>query len=203
MPVRRPEKPWQQSLEEDRQAIILADQNGYSEAWMGEHFSTKVEQVPSPLMFLSTLIHQTQHIRFGTGVINLGHRHPVVVAAEAAQFDQLSNGRRLLGLGPGGLISDGELFGRPEMGERVAAATEAIDMILALWQSDAPLDLSGSYWNATLKQQIWPSHGVGSLCKPLQHPHPPIAMAMVSPGGKTAETIAERDFIPISANFYR
>ena len=101
MPVHRPEKPWSQALEEDRQAIILADQLGYSEAWVGEHFSTKVEQVPAPLMFLSTLIHETTQIRFGTGVVNLGHRHPIVVAAEAAQFDHLSEGRLMLGVGPG------------------------------------------------------------------------------------------------------
>ena len=60
MPVHRPEKPWQVALEEDRQAALLADRTGYSEVWMGEHFSTKVEQVPSPLMFLATLIHETQ-----------------------------------------------------------------------------------------------------------------------------------------------
>jgi len=201
MPVHRPEKPWAQALAEDRQAILLAERHGYAEAWMGEHFSTKVEQVPSPLMFLASLIHETTHIRFGTGVINLGHRHPVVVAAEAAQFDQMSGGRLMLGLGPGGLMSDGELFGRPEMDQRVRAAMEAIDLIIKLWKTNAPFAFAGEFWQASLQDQIWPSHGVGELCKPLQRPHPPIAMAMVSPGGRTAETIAERDFIPMSANF--
>jgi alkanesulfonate monooxygenase SsuD/methylene tetrahydromethanopterin reductase-like flavin-dependent oxidoreductase (luciferase family) len=201
MPVHRPEKPWSVALEEDRQATILADQCGYAEVWMGEHFSTKVEQVPAPLMFFATLVHETQQIKFGTGVINLGHRHPLVVAAEAAQFDQLSNGRLLLGLGPGGLPSDGELFGRADMAERVEAAAESINMLLALWRERAPFDLDGQYWRASLKDQVWLDHGVGELCRPLQEPHPPIAMAMVSPGGATAELIATRDFIPISANF--
>ena len=41
MPVHRPEKPWQVALEEDRQAALLADQTGYSEVWMGEHFSPR------------------------------------------------------------------------------------------------------------------------------------------------------------------
>lgn len=201
MPVHRPEKSWSQALAEDREAIILADELGYSEAWMGEHFSTKVEQVPAPLMFLASLIHQTSQIRLGTGVVNLGHRHPIVVAAEAAQFDHLSQGRLMLGVGPGGLMSDGELFGRPDMVERVKAAAESINMVQALWSADAPFDLSGDYWQASLQQQIWPSHGVGAMCRPFQSPHPPIMMAMVSPGGRTAETIAERDFIPMSANF--
>ena len=166
MPVHRPEKPWQVALEEDRQAALLADRTGYSEVWMGEHFSTKVEQVPSPLMFLATLIHETKHINFGTGVINLGHRHPIVVAAEAAQFDQLSSGRLLLGLGPGGLVSDAELFGRPDMGERVAAAAESIEMIVKLWEGTAPINLTGKYWQASLKDEVWLSHGVGDFCRP-------------------------------------
>ncbi len=42
-PVHRPEKPWLQALNEDREAVILADQLGFSEAWIGEHFTTKVE----------------------------------------------------------------------------------------------------------------------------------------------------------------
>ena len=47
-PVHRPEKPWDQALAEDREAIILADQLGFSEAWIGEHFTTKAETDSSP-----------------------------------------------------------------------------------------------------------------------------------------------------------
>ncbi len=181
--------------------ILHAESLGFAETWVGEHFTTKAEQVPSPLLFLATLIHQTERMRFGTGVVNLGHRHPVVVAAEAALFDQLSGGRLMLGVGPGGLMSDGELFGRPDMAERVKVATESIDMILALWNDDAPFDLKGEYWNATLEEQIWTSHGVGQMAKPLQQPHPPLAMALASPAGDSVRTVAARGFIPISANF--
>ncbi len=52
-----------------------------------------------------------------------------------------------------------------------------------------------------MEREIWPQAGVGRFPKPLQKPHPPIAMAMIGPGGPTAALIAERDFIPISANF--
>ena len=87
-PVHRPEKPWLQALDEDREAIILADQLGFSEAWIGEHFTTKAEQIPSPLMFMATLLRDAPSIRFATGVINLPYHNPVIVAAEVAQFDQ-------------------------------------------------------------------------------------------------------------------
>ncbi|MGI9595639.1 MAG: LLM class flavin-dependent oxidoreductase [Acidimicrobiales bacterium] len=201
MPLHRPSKPWGQALDEDRRAILHADELGFAEVWVGEHFSTKAEQIPSPLMFLATLINQTERLRFGTGVVNLGHRHPVVVAAEAALFDHLSGGRLMLGVGPGGLMSDGELFGRPEMAERVEVARESIDMILALWAGDAPFDHRGRFWNAKLEDQVWLSHGVGEMAKPKQQPHPPLAMALASPDGDSVRMVAERGFIPISANF--
>lgn len=201
MPLHDPNKPWQQSLEEDRSLILAAERLGFSEAWVGEHFTTRAEPIPSPLIFLATLIGETSTIKLGTGVVNLGHRHPVVVAAEAALFDQLSGGRLLLGVGPGGLASDAELFGRPDMAERMKVAVESIDAIQQLWSNDAPVRLDGQYWPAALENEIWPSHGVGGLCKPLQQPHPPLAMAMASPAGATVNLVAERDFIPISANF--
>ncbi|NND49598.1 MAG: LLM class flavin-dependent oxidoreductase, partial [Rhizobiales bacterium] len=67
--------------------------------------------------------------------------------------------------------------------------------------SDAPFRFEGDHWNFALERAIWPHGGVGQLCHPMQRPHPPIAMAMVGPGGPTATYIAEHDFIPISANF--
>jgi alkanesulfonate monooxygenase SsuD/methylene tetrahydromethanopterin reductase-like flavin-dependent oxidoreductase (luciferase family) len=201
MPLHRPEKPWALALAEDREAILLGEKHGYAEAWLGEHFTSKAEQVPSPLIFLASLISETSNIRFGTGVVNLGHRHPIVVAAEAALFDQLSGGRLMLGVGPGGLASDAEIFGRGDMASRVEAATEAMDMIIRVWTEQPPIVLDGKYWQASLQDEMWPSHGVGEFPKPLQQPHPPLAMAMVSPGGNTAEMIAARSMIPISANF--
>jgi alkanesulfonate monooxygenase SsuD/methylene tetrahydromethanopterin reductase-like flavin-dependent oxidoreductase (luciferase family) len=200
-PVHRNEKPWGTALQEDRETVLLAEQLGFSEVWIGEHYSTKAEQIPAPLMFLATLIQETSTIRFGTGVINLPYHDPVIVAAEVAQFDQLSEGRMMFGIGPGGLMSDAELFGNQEMPERYRMALESLDLILKLWREDAPLRWDGEHYGRSLERRVWLSHGVGQFARPLQQPHPPIAMAMVGPGGLTAETIAQRDMIPISANF--
>ena len=59
------------SYEEDRQLVILADKLGYTEAWMGEHYSSTGEPVTSPLIFNASLISETKQIKFGTGVISL------------------------------------------------------------------------------------------------------------------------------------
>jgi len=201
MPLHRPQKSWSRALAEDREAVILAEELGYSEVWVGEHFSTKAEQITSPMIFFATLLEATNSIRLGTGVVNLPHHHPIVVAAEAAMFDQLSGGRLMLGVGPGGLMSDGELFGNEDMVERYGIAMESLDIILRLWREDAPIRIDGKHWNVHMDREVWPQAGVGQFPKPLQTPHPPIAFAMIGPGGPTSEYLAERDYIPISANF--
>src|SRR5262250_3989275 len=116
MPFHHPDRDYRALLAEDQEAIVLADQLGFSEAFVGEHFSSWSERITSPLMFFATLIDRTKQIRFGTGVLNLPQAHPVSVAAHAAMFDQLCKGRFIMGIGPGGLVSDLELFdlGKPE-----------------------------------------------------------------------------------------
>lgn len=201
MPLHRPEKPYGLVLQEDREMVLLADKLDYAEAWIGEHFTSKVEQIPSAMLFLATLISETEQIRFGTGVVNLPHHHPGVVASEAAMFDQLSGGRLMLGVGPGGLISDAEFFGEADMAARNRIALEYVDAIQALWTADGPFEITANGITMTNKETHWPRHGLGETPKPLQQPHPPIAMAMVSARSGAAFVCAERDFLPISANF--
>lgn len=201
MPLHRPEKPWKQALNEDRQAVILADKLGFSEVWIGEHFTSKVEQIPSAMMFFASLLNDAPNIRFGTGVVNLPHHDPIVVAAESAMFDQLSGGRLMLGIGPGGLPSDAEMFGHTDVAERNRMAAEAAKIIVKAWTEDGPFEFNGDYWTYAITDNVWHRNGVGMLCKPAQQPHPPMAMAMVSPNSGSAKAIAANDWIPISANF--
>ena len=201
MPLHRPEKPFLQTLEEDREAILLADRLGYSEAWIGEHFTSKVEQITSPLIFLATLIRETRSIRFGTGVINIPHHHPVTVASHVALFDQLSEGRFLFGIGPGGLVSDAEMYGHHDPAERQRMMLAAIDIVLELWRGEPPYRFDNPWWDIAIDEAVYPRHGVGLIAKPYQHPHPPIAMAMVSANSGSAGVCGGRGWIPISANF--
>ncbi len=201
MPLHRPEKLFSRTLEEDREAILLADRLGYAEAWIGEHFTSKVEQITSPLIFLATLIRETRTIRFGTGVINLPHHHPVTIASHAALFDQLAEGRFLFGIGPGGLISDAEMYGHNDQAERQRMMLAAIDIIVALWRGEPPYRFETEWWDIALDESVYPRHGIGLVAKPWQDPHPPIAMAMVSAHSGSASLCGARGWIPISANF--
>ena len=71
MPVHPPGRTMSDTLREDTAKSLLADQLGFDELWMGEHFSATTEPFPSPLMFLAGLVPQAKNLTFGTAVINL------------------------------------------------------------------------------------------------------------------------------------
>jgi alkanesulfonate monooxygenase SsuD/methylene tetrahydromethanopterin reductase-like flavin-dependent oxidoreductase (luciferase family) len=201
MPLHGPGRDLTALLREDQEAILLAERLGFDEAWVGEHLTASTEPIASPLIFLATLIAQTRKILLGTGVMALPHHHPAVVAGHCALFDHLSGGRLLLGIGPGGLPSDIELFGllgRDDRGERMI---EAIDMILQIWQGEPPWRIAGRFWQFAVEQSVQPGLGIGPMLKPLQRPHPPIAISVLGPNAGLAQLAGTRGWSPISANF--
>jgi alkanesulfonate monooxygenase SsuD/methylene tetrahydromethanopterin reductase-like flavin-dependent oxidoreductase (luciferase family) len=202
MPFHHPSRDYTTILEEDREAIVLADRLGFSEAFVGEHFASWSERITSPLIFLSTVIERTETIRFGTGVINLPQTHPLIVAAQAAMFDHLCRGRFIMGIGPGGLASDMEMFNLPQAELRPQMLLESIDMVLRLWAQDPPYEMPGRFWNVSLKDNIWPGFKVGWVPRPYQVPHPPIALSLVTAKSQSARTAGARGWIPISGNFF-
>ncbi len=200
MPLHHIDRQYHQTLNEDMEAIVLADELGYSEAWVGEHYSSKVEQITSPLIFHANLIARTKQIKLATGVICLPQYHPAVVAGQCAMFDHLSNGRFLMGVGPGGLLSDFELFGVMDK-DRNEMMMESIDQILELWATEPPYHIHGKHWSIEMKE--WTHHDIklGYVPKPLQQPHPPIAVSAMSPNSSSLKYAGSRGFMPLSANF--
>jgi alkanesulfonate monooxygenase SsuD/methylene tetrahydromethanopterin reductase-like flavin-dependent oxidoreductase (luciferase family) len=80
MPLHDPNRDYTKILQDDREAILLAEKLGYEEAWVGEHYSAATEPITDPLQFMATLIPVTKSIKFGTSVLNLPQHHPAQVA---------------------------------------------------------------------------------------------------------------------------
>ena len=200
MPLHDPGRPYGDVLRDDREAILLADRLGYDEAWVGEHYSCATEPIPDPLQFMATLIHQTKAIIFATGVINLPQHHPAQVAGNVALFDHLCQGRYVMGVGPGGLGSDFELFKTFDK-NRSEMMVEAVEIIHRVWASDPPYRIPGKHWDVTIDAQCQLHLGIGPMLKPYQRPYPPLAVSAMSPASSTARLAGERGWGLVSANF--
>ena len=200
MPVHPPSRSFTDTLAEDEEKSLYADQLGFDELWVGEHFSATTEPIPSPLMFLASLVPRTKNLMFGTAVICLPNHHPVKVAAEVAQFDHMSRGRFMMGVGVGGLLSDFELFDVTDRAVRGRMAIESMRMIQAIWAQDPPYDLAGEFWTVRIKDAIIPELGIGYMPKPFRKPGPPISMSVSSRDSTTAKVAAKNGWGIISAN---
>jgi alkanesulfonate monooxygenase SsuD/methylene tetrahydromethanopterin reductase-like flavin-dependent oxidoreductase (luciferase family) len=200
MPIHPLGKNWGQSLREDREAFILADELGFTEAYCGEHATDQAENITSCAMFLATLVDATKQIKLGTGTVNMPNNHPAAVAAQLAMLDHLLDGRFIFGISPGGLISDAEVFGNLDC-DRNEMFLEAINHIIKIWSSEPPYNIQGKYWNISTARTLLADIGQGILPKSLQRPHPPIVVTAVAPFSKGVTEAAARGWDPISANF--
>lgn len=202
MPVHPMDRRWDEVLQEDREAIILADKLGFHDAFVGEHLTDACERVTNSMIFLASLISDTQTIKLASGTSNLSQSHPVLIAAHAAMIDTLSRGRFILGISPGSLTSDAEALGILDE-DRNKMFVEAIDVILEIWKRDAPYDinLQDNRWKiSTGKTQAY-NLGVGYLTKPYQKPHPEIVGTVLAPFSQGVVAMGQRNFHPLSANF--
>jgi alkanesulfonate monooxygenase SsuD/methylene tetrahydromethanopterin reductase-like flavin-dependent oxidoreductase (luciferase family) len=200
MPIHPVGKDWRQSLREDREAFILADELGFVEGYVGEHVTDAAENITSCVAFIATLVDATKRIRLGTGTVNMPNTHPAAVAANIAMLDHLLDGRLNFGISPGGLLSDAEAFGNLSA-NRNEMFVEAINQVLAIWAGEPPYNIDGKYWRISTERTLMADIGQGILPKPLQKPHPPIVVTVVAPFSQGVTEAAARGWSPISANF--
>jgi alkanesulfonate monooxygenase SsuD/methylene tetrahydromethanopterin reductase-like flavin-dependent oxidoreductase (luciferase family) len=200
MPIHPLDKDWRLSLREDREAFVLADELGFTEAYVGEHSTDKAENITSAIAFIAWIAAATKQIKLGTGTINMPNTHPAALAASLAMLDHMLDGRLIFGISPGGLLSDAELFGNLDA-NRNEMFLEAINQVLEIWAGEPPYNLQGKYWNITTQKTLIPDIGQGFIARPLQRPHPPIVVTAVAPFSKGVTEAAARGWDPISANF--
>lgn len=201
MPLHPPMRQIGETYKENVEKVVLADQLGFEEVWVGEHFSATTEPISAPFIFLSSLIPQTKRIKLCTGVVNLPNHNPAIVAAEAALFDHMSEGRFIFGIGPGGLASDYELFDNEDPHVRAEKMIESYETIIKIWSQDPPYDIHGKYYNVRIAKAIMPELGVGFIAKPYQKPFPPIGLSAMSPFSSSVKMAAMKGWQPVSANF--
>ena len=198
MPLHPPGSDITKTLDDDLEQIITLDNLGYSEAWIGEHFTAEWENIPSPDLFIAKAIGFTKNIILGTGVTCLPNHNPFMVAHRIAQLDHMAHGRFHWGIGSGGFPGDFEVFGfDPKTGEHRDMSKDSLDLILQLWDNPKPGLYKHKYWEFTVPE---PDESISLRfhMKPFQQPHPPIGVAGVSHKSDTLIMAGERGYIPMS-----
>jgi probable F420-dependent oxidoreductase len=130
-----------------------ADRLGFESVWMPEHLVLPTQMTGSPVAgsdhppipadvpvydvftYLGFLAGQTEQIRFGTQVYNIGLRHPFVVARAATTLDVLSGGRLEFGIGASWLAAEWDAVGL-DFTSRGRRVDEAIEVCQRLWTED-------------------------------------------------------------------
>lgn len=112
---------------------------------------------------IGTLIGETSRVRFITDVANLPLRPAQMLAKTSASLDLLSGGRFELGIGAGRAWPQIAGLGGPRRTPReaVAAVSEAIDVLHALWVPGRTATVAGEYYPLAAQTGPAPAHRIG------------------------------------------
>ena len=143
----------------------LADEAGYDAVWVGDSIVAKPRL--EPLTTLAYLAGITTRVRLGTAVLLPALRHPVVLAGQIANVDQISRGRVVLGLGVGWSLPAAEREWAAcgaDHKRRVRRLEEHVEIWRTLWRGE-PVSQRGEDYELT-------EHTIGPL--PWTEAGPPV-----------------------------
>ena len=142
-----------------RGLVEVGDGYGYDSLWLSDRVIGE-RSSPDPLIALSMVAAYSDRLKFGTSVLQLPIRNPVILAKEMATLDYLSNGRFLPAIGLGQEDPrEYEACGisKEDRGRRT---DEAMTVMRRLWHED----------NVTHDGQFYTLHDVTINPKPVQVP---------------------------------
>ncbi len=172
-------RPWGPETEKQvydhcLEQVMLADELGFDYVWAVEHhFLEEYSHCSAPDLFLTACAMKTKQIRVGHGIVVCVPEinHPVRIAERAATLDILSDGR--LEFGTGRSATWTELGGfRANPDTTKATWDEIVRAVPKMWTQER-------YAHDGICFSM-PERAV--LPKPLQKPHPPMWVAVTSPG---------------------
>ena len=122
-------------------AAVLAEQQGFGCVWKGESNSR------DPMVLLSAMAARTTTLDLGTAIYHVFGRSPVTLGFQAATFNELSDGRLILGLGVGNPISaawHGQQFDRP-----LRRMREYVEILRAVYSGEKVPDYEGDFYSTS------------------------------------------------------
>jgi alkanesulfonate monooxygenase SsuD/methylene tetrahydromethanopterin reductase-like flavin-dependent oxidoreductase (luciferase family) len=189
-------RPWGRETEKTvydncLEQVALADSLGFDSVWAVEHhFLEEYSHCPAPELFLTACAMKTKKMRVGHGIVVCvpEFNHPIKIAERTAVLDILSGGR--LDVGTGRSATWTELAGfRASPDETKKTWDEFVHCLPKMWTQER-FSYQGRSWSMP-QRTIVP--------KPYQKPHPPLWVAVTSPG--TEIDAAERGMGSLGLTF--
>lgn len=180
--------------------IEWADQLGFSEAWLGEHLTAAWEPIPAQDLVIAQALARTTSITLCAGAFVLPFYHPAALAMRISQLDHMARGRFICGIAAGSIPTDLAMLGiDAAAGEHREMMEESLTIMRRIWTEPLePWTIEGKYWTVENPE---PLLGFGPHLRPYQSPHPPIALAGLSPNSPTLHSAGAQGFLPLSLTF--
>src|SRR5665213_467422 len=199
-----PDRPLADVVDWYVKVVQKAEELGYSEFWMASHTTSRWARISTPRQFIARALGLTSRIRLGPAVEVLYQQHPVTLAAQIGELDQVCRARLMVGLGAGGPFSDLETYAVPgkNAGEMNAVVhrmmLESIEILLNCWKEGGPQDFRGEFWNVRRAKSLDDPENYAWHLKPYNSLDDRIAVAGFSAKSHSLSVAGERGWIPLS-----
>jgi alkanesulfonate monooxygenase SsuD/methylene tetrahydromethanopterin reductase-like flavin-dependent oxidoreductase (luciferase family) len=108
--------------------VDFAEQHGFESVWVTEHHFSGYGSIGVPSVYAAGIAQRTKRIRIGYGVAVVPLHHPLRLAEEISWVDHLSQGRVMVGVGPGFSAFEFGAF-RVSVAERHAHFVAGFDVV--------------------------------------------------------------------------
>jgi probable F420-dependent oxidoreductase len=153
---------------------LAAEAEGLDSVWGADHLIFRDEEgshgIHESWTVLTAIAAQTERVEIGPMVLALPFRNPALTAKMAAELDEVSDGRLILGIGCGWHQPEFDAFGYP-FDHRVSRFEEGLEILVPLLRGER-VTFDGRFHQAT---------EVELLPRPIREGGPPVLIAGKGP----------------------
>ena len=153
-----------------RELVEVGDKHGYDSIWLSDRIVSDRFSL-EPMIALSMVAAYSDRMKFGTSVLAMPLRNPVVLAKQIATLDYLSQGRFFPAVGLGQEEPEEYEACGVSKEDRGRRTDEAIQLMRRLWEEE----------NVTHEGMFYSCHNVTVTPKPFLEPSTPVWI-----GGRSA-----------------
>ena len=178
----------------------IADEAGYADYMIGEHYTLAWENIPMPEAIIAASAQTTKRIRFAPMAHLLPYHDPATLAIRIGWLSQVMEGRYFLGVAPGGHHTDAILHGYDDIRPLPPKQLEALRLMERVWEREPFQERSENFQAGFPGPETMPEYWVD-----IANNNPfggrenlEIAVTALSMNSKSMEFAGARDYSPIS-----